>query len=242
MRLIFRFILPLLMLFACTNEAQPREKDLLLQADREAPLGWMHLRIYSDSTFEFESRGLRSPTIFKGKSEIDPMQIQFHYTDSVPPTGALAIYNKSSVFFTNGAYPERLGITLTKLDSSVYDEFSIPEIRELMQKAIDLAALQKYFHQENDSILKPLKILEFGLINETTLNGVQKFGKAVSVISQEEAAHLESKNYLSIADWTRVKDKLRLQIYYAVEGITINYSFQKDSADWTLMDSEILEE
>ena len=134
------------------------KKELLLQADREAPLGWVYLRIYKDSTFEFESRGVRTSTVYQGKAEINKYQIRFNYTDSIPKAGSLAIYDKNSVYYTNGDYPERVGITVTKLDSSIYDRFSISEINQILQQAIDLPELQQYFHLDDDSTIKPLKI------------------------------------------------------------------------------------
>ena len=242
MKLTIKLIIGLLLIISCSTKNKEERKELIIQADREAPLGWIYLRIYQDSTFEFESRGLRTSTIYKGKAEIDKYQIQFNYTDSIPKAGSLAIYDKNTFYYTNGSYPERVGITLTKLDSSVYDKFSIPEIRQVFQQAIDLSELQVYFHIDTDSSRKPLKILEFGQINRTTLMGVQKFGEPVSVISKHEADSLEVKDYLGIGDWTKVNDKLRLQLYYPVEGITINYMFKKDSNKWVLIDNKIMEE
>lgn len=242
MKLTIKLIFGLLLIISCSTKNKEDKKELLLQADREAPLGWVYLRIYQDSTFEFESRGLRTSTVYKGKAVIDKFQIRFNYTDSIPKAGSLAIYDKNTVYYTNGDYPERVGITLSKLEPSVYDRFSIPEIRQILQQAIDLPELQQYFHLDSASTRKPLKIKEFGMINRTTLMGVQKFGEPVSVINKHEADSSETKNYLCIGDWTSVNDKLRLQLYYPVEGITINYMFKKDSNKWILTDSNIMEE
>jgi hypothetical protein len=242
MKLTIKLIFGILLIISCSTKNRENKKELLLQADREAPLGWVYLRIYKDSTFEFESRGLRTSTVYQGKAEIDKYQIQFNYFDSIPKAGTLAIYDKNTVYYTSGEYPERVGITLTKLDSSVYDRFSIPEIRQILQQAIDLPELQQYYHLDIDSTRKPLKIKEFGIINKTTLMGVQKFGEPVSVINKQEVDSSETKNYLGIGDWTNVNDQLRLQLYYPVEGITINYMFKKDSNKWVLIDSKIMEE
>jgi len=242
MKLTIKLIFGLFLIISCSTKDKENKKELLLQADREAPLGWVYLRVYQDSTFEFESRGLRTSTVYQGKAEIDKYQIRFNYIDSVPKAGSLAIYDKNTVYYTNGDYPERVGITLTKLDSSAYDRFSIPEIRQVLQQAIDLPVLQQYFHLESDSTRKPLKIKEFGIINKTTLMGVQKFGEPVSVIGKGEVDDLKTKNSLNIGDWTNVNDKLRLQMFYPAEGITINYMFKKDSNKWVLIDSKIMEE
>ncbi len=48
-----------------------KKKETILLADREAPLGWVYLRIYNDKTFEFESRGLeRRGAIYGGTVEL----------------------------------------------------------------------------------------------------------------------------------------------------------------------------
>lgn len=242
MKLTIKFIFGLLLITSCSTKNEEKKKELLLLADREAPLGWVYLRIYQDSTFEFESRGLRTSTVYKGKAEVDKYKIRFNYTDSIPKAGSQAIYDKNTVYYTNGDYPERVGITLTKLDSSVYDRFSIPDIRQIIQQAIDLKELQQYYHSESDSSRKPLRIVEFGIVNRSTLMGIKKFDEPVSIISEYEADSLNTKNYLSISDWTNVNDKLRLQLYYPVEGITINYMFKKDSNKWVLINSKIMEE
>jgi hypothetical protein len=227
---------------SCSTKNQENTQQLLLQANREAPLGWIYLRIYQDSTFEFESRGLRSSTVYKGKAQIDKYGIRFNYNDSIPKAGNQAIYNKNAVHYTHGEYPERLGITLSKLDSSAYDRFSIPEVKQVIQQAIDLKELQEYVHSDIDTSRKPLRIVEYGIVNRTTLLGVQKFDQPISVISKIEVDSLNKKNYLSISDWTHVKNELRLQLFYPAEGITINYMFKKDSDRWHLMDSKIMEE
>ncbi|OAN64358.1 hypothetical protein A8B79_13545 [Balneola sp. EhC07] len=241
MKLTIKLIFALLIINSCSTKNKENEKELLLQADREAPIGWIYLRIYQDSTFEFESRGLRTSTVYKGKAKIDKYQISFNYNDSIPKAGSLAIYNKNTVYYTNGDYAESVGITLTKLDSSLYDRFSITEIRQVLQQAIDLKELQKYFHIDSDSSRKPLKIIESDMINRTTLMGVQKFNEPVSVISKNEADKSETRDYLSIGDWSIVNQKLSLQLHYPVEGITINYMFKKDSNKWVLIDSKLME-
>jgi hypothetical protein len=57
MKLTIKLIFGILLIISCSTKNRENKKELLLQADREAPLGWVYLRIYKDSTFEFESRG-----------------------------------------------------------------------------------------------------------------------------------------------------------------------------------------
>ena len=90
----------------------------ILLADREAPLGWVYLRIYEDSTFEFESRGLeRRGTIYSGKIELSGDTIVFHYRDSIPKAGQRAIMNGDYVSYIDGEYHERIQIKLNELQT-----------------------------------------------------------------------------------------------------------------------------
>jgi hypothetical protein len=107
----------LIMIFltGCNSQTPDQRKPILL-ADREAPLGWVYLRVYEDSTFEFESRGLeREGTIYPGKIELIGDTIVFHYRDSIPKAGARAILTKNWVSYFGGKYPESVEIKLNKL-------------------------------------------------------------------------------------------------------------------------------
>ncbi len=241
MKLSLASLFTILILVSCA-EKRAEEKEPILLADREAPLGWTYLRIFQDSTFEFVVSGPWSSTVYSGKAEIDKKQISFAYKDSIPRAGNVAIYDKNMVYYTHGSYPERLGIRLSKIDSSAYDKFSIREIEQVIQQAIDLPALQKCFRIDSLPKRKPLRIEEFGIINPTTLRGVHKFGAPVWVISRAQADSLKEKFYLSIGDWTNINDRLRFQLHCAAEEMTIGYLFAKDSSKWNLIDHKILAE
>ena len=93
MKHIPKLIIGLLIIVSCSTKKKEEKKEILLLANREAPLGWLHLRVYKDSTFEFESSGLRTSTKYKGKALIDKYQIQFNFFDSIPKAGSIAIYD-----------------------------------------------------------------------------------------------------------------------------------------------------
>lgn len=85
-------------------------------ADREAPLGWVYLRIYKDKTFEFESRGLeRRGDIYGGTVELKNDTLYFKYSDSIPKAGNKAILTKKSVSYFDGEYHESLEIKKNEL-------------------------------------------------------------------------------------------------------------------------------
>lgn len=108
-------IVPLL-LTSCNNSISRTEKTPILKADREAPLGWVYLTIYQDSTFEFTLTGIRADKdVFKGKVDIRNDSLFFAYSDSVPRAGKTAIFNDKAVAYIDGEYPERLNISLTEL-------------------------------------------------------------------------------------------------------------------------------
>lgn len=92
----------------CNNSGTIKEKNPILLADREAPVGWVYLRIYEDSTFEF------SETKYQGKVIIKNDTLRFQYKDSVPKVKMTAIIRNNEVIYTDG-FRERLAITLNKL-------------------------------------------------------------------------------------------------------------------------------
>ena len=100
------------------NQNLKNERAILL-ADRKTPLGWVYLRIFNDSTFEFESRGLeRRGDIYAGRAKITPDSIFFYYQDFIPKAGNKAVYSNKYVAFTNGTYPERLEISSSRLNAN----------------------------------------------------------------------------------------------------------------------------
>lgn len=112
MRLTITFLVLILGLTSCTTP----KKETILLADREAPLGWIYLRVYKDRTFEFESRGLeRKGDIYAGIMELKNDTIYFRYSDSIPKAGNKAILTKKFVSYFNGKYPERLEIKKNNL-------------------------------------------------------------------------------------------------------------------------------
>lgn len=106
-------------LLVCCNTRPQESTDsgkLILLADREAPLGWVYLRIYEDNTFEFESRGLeRRGKIYSGKIALSADTIFFHYADSIPKAGRIAILRGDYVSYIDGDYHERVQIKLNEL-------------------------------------------------------------------------------------------------------------------------------
>lgn len=110
-------VLVVLTMVSCNNSSRTTEKPTLLKADREAPLGWVYLTIYQDSTFEFTLTGMRGAgSVYKGEVEIGRDTLFFTYSDNIPKAGKTAIYNDKPVAYIDGEYPERVNISMTKLN------------------------------------------------------------------------------------------------------------------------------
>lgn len=83
-RILYVFLL--LIMISCKNG----RKEVLL-ADREAPLGWVYLKMYDEKSFEFFSQGMmRDVNSFEGIYEIKNDTIYFKYKNVIPDAGSKA--------------------------------------------------------------------------------------------------------------------------------------------------------
>jgi hypothetical protein len=90
-------------------------KDGILMAEREAPIGFNYLRVFKDSTFEFEYRSFPNSKFHRGKIKIVNDTIFFLYNDSIPAFGNKAIIDGRKLIYTNGNYKEVLEIWLDSI-------------------------------------------------------------------------------------------------------------------------------
>lgn len=92
------------------------DKKEILLADREAPLGWIYLKMFDDKSFEFISQGMmRDKDVYTGNYELKNDTLYFKYKDSIPKAGSKAIIQNGYVSYINGSYPESVQIKLNKL-------------------------------------------------------------------------------------------------------------------------------
>lgn len=107
-----RFIFFIFLLIISCKE----EKKAVLLADREAPLGWIYLKMYDDYTFDFISRGvLRNEDIYSGNYNIESDTVYFKYKDSIPKAGSKAIIKDGFVSYLDGTYRESVEIKLNDI-------------------------------------------------------------------------------------------------------------------------------
>jgi hypothetical protein len=107
----------LIVLSCCRISNKPIKKAEILKAYREAPLGWVYLNIYEDSSFNFVLSGIRSKDAksYAGKVKIIHDSLFFFYDDSVPKAGDIAIIKNDMIFYSNGEYGEILKIGLNNI-------------------------------------------------------------------------------------------------------------------------------
>lgn len=84
------------------------DKDTILLADREAPLGWIYLKMYNDNTFEFISKGFIFDDVYPGTYELSHDTIYFEYSEKIPEAGKIALIHKNFVKYIAGTYPENV--------------------------------------------------------------------------------------------------------------------------------------
>lgn len=110
---IFRIILLSLVIFSVLNCKRKSDKITLLLADREAPMGWISLKMYDDKTFEFISSGLFTDDIYPGTFKIHNDTIYFEYAKKIPKPGKTAIIEYHYIKYLDA--PEILQIKLNNL-------------------------------------------------------------------------------------------------------------------------------
>lgn len=104
-----RYIILLLITINISNcKTVKNKEEIIFMADREAPIGWVYLKIYSDSTFEFSGKK------FIGKVHINKDTLLFNYNDSIPKVGKQAVIKGDYLEYVLGL-KEKLKITTNKL-------------------------------------------------------------------------------------------------------------------------------
>ena len=244
MNRIIQIAIAVLIFTSCSFDSKQKEENddraIILSADREAPLGWVYLRIYQDSTFEFESAGLRKGEIYKGKAIITEDLIRFDYIDSVPKAGQTAIYDKNTVMYIDGKYLERVGISHSDLAESLYDKISVRIINNIIQQSLDYPELQQYYHIDEFPDRLPLKIAMTGLINPYTTQRIEKFGSQIHLIRINPSEPKD--NYLEFSNWNIDEHNLEFRLLYKPEGIIADYLFEKVNDNWNIKKVLINEE
>jgi hypothetical protein len=142
MKLTIRHIilLSLTILFACEsaeNKENTDDKKSILQASREAPLGWLYFELYADSTFMATSAGLRDADKYHGTYKLHFDTLFLTYKDSIPKAfGQEILIEKHNLRFLD--IPGGLPISKTTIDYEILiknkpiDSLEIAEL-ELIQ-------------------------------------------------------------------------------------------------------------
>jgi hypothetical protein len=116
------------------------------------------------------------------------------------------------------------------------------DFQEIFQLALDLPAMQQYFHIETDTTRKQIIIQHFGEANHNNLTSVKKFDQQIKIMTEEEIKNQQIKYYFEVGDWVCLLNSVRLQLFYNGEGLTTSYMFKKVDDTWTILNSELWEE
>lgn len=116
------------------------------------------------------------------------------------------------------------------------------DFKEIFQLALDIPALQHYFHIDKDTTRKQVIIQYFGDAKHNYLAGVKKFGRQIKIMTEEEIMKQQIKFYFVVGDWVCRLNSVRLQLSYVGEGVTTSYMFKKVDDKWMILNSELWEE
>lgn len=114
----FKLILVSFLIFTLIHcKRNISEKNAVFLADREAPLGWVSLKIYDDKTFEFVNSGIINDDVYTGTVKISQDTLYFKYSGDFPKSGKTAIINGKYINYIDENYHEFLEIKLNKLNN-----------------------------------------------------------------------------------------------------------------------------
>jgi hypothetical protein len=136
-------------------------------------------------------------------------------------------------------------ITLGKLFEFFYeektDDLTPTDFKEIFQLALDLPTLQQYFHTDTDKTREQLIIQYFGDANHDNLKGVEKFGKQIHIMTEEDIMRQHIQFYFVLGDWVCGLNSVRMQLDFVGEGVTVSYMIKKVNGKWTILNSELWE-
>lgn len=115
------------------------------------------------------------------------------------------------------------------------------DFQDIFQMAIDLESLQQYYHIDADSSRRQVVFQFFGNAKHDKLKGVNKFGRQVIIMSEDEIKGKQIKSYFVVGDWVCFKNSVRLQLEYPIEGLIISYMFKKINNHWIIVNSNLAE-
>jgi hypothetical protein len=122
------------------------------------------------------------------------------------------------------------------------DDLTPTDFKEIFQLALDLPKLQQYFHTDTDKTRKQVIIQYFGEANHNNLTGVEKFGKQLQMMSEEDIMKQHIQFYFVLGDWVCGPNSVRMQLHFVGEGLTISYRIKKIEGKWTILNYEIWED
>ena len=109
------------------------------------------------------------------------------------------------------------------------------DIRQLAQLAIDLPALEKYYHPEVAG-RKPLCVVQTQVVGDKP--GLTKFGQPVRYVTAEDAGGS------ACVEFSRIDvsgDSATVELVYKVEGIRATAQYRKSGDTWRLESHKLAE-
>ena len=122
------------------------------------------------------------------------------------------------------------------------DDLTPTDFKEIFQLALDLPKLQQYFNSDTDKTREQVIIQYFGEANHNNLTGVEKFGKQLQMMSEEDIMKQHIQFYFVLGDWVCGLNSVRMQLSFVGEGLTASYIFKKVEGKWTILNYEIWED
>ncbi|MBT2559150.1 hypothetical protein J7E24_15270 [Hymenobacter sp. ISL-91] len=113
----------------------------------------------------------------------------------------------------------------------------------VFQLAVDYPDLQKYYHTDTDTTRQNIVFVthDFESINHGQLRGVIKFGRQVSIITEQKIKDRNIKSYFVIVSLLCNTNSIYLKLSYPIEGLMISYLFENINNKLVITSAELVE-
>ena len=134
-----------------------------------------------------------------------------------------------------------LSAVLITLSFRVNAHLTKHELTDILTTALNLPTLQQYLHIDSDNSRLPITLVSSELLDEEMIYPIEKFGERIRFLNIGQIRSDNINSYIEVSKLNLRNNICELQIEYSIEGVSVNYKFEKTNEGWNLKESSLWE-